>query len=381
MSNTAIPILNLKRQYQSIKEKIDKAISKVLERQLFILGEEVRLFEQEVASYLGVKHAIGVASGSDALLLALMALDIKEGDEVITTPYTFFATASCIARVGAKPVFVDINPKTYNIDINKIKDAITPKTKAIIVVHLFGQMVELEKLDLPQNITIIEDVAQAFGARRITKNGNTTQKILKAGTIGKINCFSFFPTKNLSCYGDGGMLTTNDDKLAERLRRLRVHGASTTYYHEEIGINSRLDEIQAAVLRVKLPYIEEWNEKRRIVASRYKKLFAEYKLLDIISLPQEEENNYHVYHQYVIRTPKRDELLKFLRENEIAYCKVYYPLPLHLQKCFSYLGYKRNDFPNAEKLSEEALALPMFPELTYEEQEHIVKGIKSFFNR
>lgn len=378
MEKRTLPTLDLKRHYAQIKDEITKAISGVVESQQFILGPEVKAFETEAANYLGVKHAVGCASGSDALLLDLMALDVKPGDEVITTPFTFFATVSAITRLGAKPVFADIDPESYNIDPEKALSKVTPRTRVFMPVHLFGQMAEMEKA-VPQmqekGIKIVEDCAQAFGTWR--RRGS---EIVRCGGWGGLGAFSFFPTKNLGAYGDGGMVTTNDDGLAERLTRLRVHGAGKTYYHEEVGLNSRLDEIQAAVLRVHLRHLEECIEDRRRVADRYKMLFAERELQEFITIPRETAGNYHTYHQYVIRAKKRDELMQFLAAEGIA-SRIYYPLPLHLQKCFAFLGYKEGDFPESEKLARECLALPVFPGLTMEEQQWTADTIARFYKR
>jgi dTDP-4-amino-4,6-dideoxygalactose transaminase len=307
----------------------------------------------------------------------MMSLDLKEGDEVITTPFTFFATASCITRTGAKLVFADVDPETYNMTTESVLEKITPKTKAVIVVHLFGQMCRIEELKeelAKRNIKLIEDCAQAIGAHRMIDG-----KIYRAGAVGDIGCFSFFPTKNLGCYGDGGMVSIpHDSKRAARIKSLRVHGSGKTYYHDEVGINSRLDAIQAAILRVRLRHLEEWNEERRLVAERYRLLFGEKGLLDVVTPPAEDAGNRHVYHQYVVRVKDRDELQKFLDERGIV-TRVYYPLPLHLQDCFSSAGYKKGDFPVSEMLSDEVLALPIFPELLPEEQERVVKEIAAFY--
>ncbi|MDO4988361.1 MAG: DegT/DnrJ/EryC1/StrS family aminotransferase [Synergistes sp.] len=374
-----IPSFDLKRNYERVKKEIDVAVLRVLETQQFILGSEVADLESEIASYIGVKGAIGCASGTDALLLALMTLDLKEGDEVITTPFTFFATTSCIARNGAKPVYADVDPLTYNISNDEILSKITPRTKAVLPVHLFGQMAPIDQIRdtlKEKGITIIEDCAQATGAHRMIGGS-----VVHAGAVGDLGCFSFFPTKNLGCYGDGGMVTVTDDEArTARLRRLRVHGAGTTYYHDEIGINSRLDAIQAAILRVRLRHLEEWNEERRIVAERYAALFAHYNLLDKIMLPTELAGGRHVFHQYVIRAKKRDELQKFLETRGIT-TRIYYPLPLHLQHCFSYLGYRQGDLPVSEMLANEVLALPMFPELLPDEQERVAAAMADFYNK
>jgi dTDP-4-amino-4,6-dideoxygalactose transaminase len=375
---TKIPTLDLVRNYARIKDEVLEAVHEVLESQHFILGPDVPLFERECESYLGDVSAVACASGTDALVLALMALDIGEGDEVITTPYSFFATASCVTRLGATPVFVDVDPVTFNVDMQQVLDAVTPKTKAFLPVHLFGQMVPLEEcMDelTSRGVAVVEDAAQAFGAWR-----SIDGRLLRAGTVGRIGCFSFFPTKNLGGYGDGGMVVSTDQAIAARLRTLRVHGGGKTYFHDEVGLNSRLDSIQAAILRVKLRHFEQWNEERRIVAGRYYALFAEKGLLDFVAPPVELEGNHHIYHQYVVRVQQRDDLQRFLEESDVV-SRVYYPLSLHLQKCFSFLGYKRGDCPVSEMLSEETLALPIFPELSIEEQRQIVNAIGKFFGK
>lgn len=374
---TDIPSFDLTRNYERVKEEINVAVLRVLETQHFILGPEVEALERELSAYLEVKNAVGCASGTDALVLAMMALDLKPGDEVITTPFTFFATVSCITRRGGTPVFADVDPVTYNIKSEDVLAKITRRTKAVLPVHLFGQMCPLEEIkdELDsRNIAIVEDCAQAIGAHRMI-NG----RVARSGSVGKMGCFSFFPTKNLGCYGDGGMVAIADDEeLAARVRRLRVHGAGTTYFHDEVGINSRLDALQAAILRVRLRHLEGWNEERRIVAGRYMMLFGEKGLLDFITPPAELPGGRHVYHQYVVRAKRRDELQKYLAERGIT-TRVYYPLPLHLQRCFAYLGYKKGDFPTAEALAGDVLALPMFPELLPEEQERIVSEIAGFY--
>lgn len=372
-----IPSFDLTRNYERVKEEVRVALGRVLESQCFILGPEVDSFEKEIAAYLEVGECVGCASGTDALLLSLMAADIGEGDEVITTPFTFFATASCISRLGARPVFADVEPDSYNISPDAVMSKITPKTKAVLPVHLFGQMCRLEEfkpaLD-EKGIALIEDCAQAIGAHRTVDGA-----ILRAGAVGFTGAFSFFPTKNLGCYGDGGMVSVpaGGDR-AMRIRRLRVHGSGKSYIHDEIGINSRLDAIQAAVLRVRLRHLEEWNEERRIVAERYKLLFAEAELLEDIVPPAEQQGNRHIYHQFVIRAKRRDDLQSYLAERGIT-TRIYYPLPLHLQNCFAYLGGAVGDLPVAESLSQEVLALPMFPELLPEEQERIVGEIAAFY--
>jgi dTDP-4-amino-4,6-dideoxygalactose transaminase len=362
-----VSFLDLKRQYESIREEINKAVLEVIASQSFVLGPFVESFENSIAQFCRVKHAIGVSSGTDAILLALMACGIKNGDEVITTPFTFFATASSIARLGAVPVFVDIDPCTYNIDVTKIAPAISKKTKAILPVHLYGQCANMDiilEIARAHGLMVIEDAAQAIGA--VYKGQN-------AGTMGDVGCFSFYPTKNLGGYGDGGLVTTHDDRLAEFVKILRVHGSQSKYYHSYIGINGRLDAMQAAVLLVKLKYLNTWSEKRRLIAAYY---HEHLKGLPI-RLPKIESHNTHIFHQYVIATPKRDALMKYLESHGIE-TAIYYPVPLHLQKCFEYLRYNRGALPESERASNETLALPIFPEITQEEQDYVVSHIKKF---
>lgn len=376
MTAQKIPMLDLKRNYARIRQEITDAVTEVLESQAFILGPEVSAFEDDCSAYLDGARAIGCASGTDALVLALMALDVGPGDEVITTPYSFFATVSCITRLGAVPVFADVDPVTYNIDLQQVLSRLTPKTKAVLPVHLFGQMAPMEEIadELERRgVAIVEDAAQAFGSWRKIRGD-----IVRAGTFGAVGCYSFFPTKNLGGYGDGGMLATNDDRLADRLRKLRVHGAGTTYFHDEVGLNSRLDSLQAAILRVRLRHLEEWNEERRVIADRYRLLFAERDLLDLVHPPVELDGNYHIYHQYAPRVQDRDALEAFLEAEGIG-CRVYYPLSLHRQKCFAFLGYGAGDCPVSEQLSRETLALPVFPELTADEQVRIADAIARFY--
>lgn len=378
MNKAVLPSFDLSRNWRRVRSETLDAINGVLESQHFILGPEVDRFEKDISSYLGVSHSAGCASGTDALLLALMALGIGPGDEVITTPYSFFATVSCITRVGATPVFADVDPDTYNISPKDIIEKITDRTKAVIPVHLFGQMAQLEKLmkDLSsRGIFLVEDCAQAIGATRMIDG-----RVTRAGSVGDIGCFSFFPTKNLGCYGDGGLNTTNSDEFDRRIRSLRVHGSGKQYFHEAVGLNSRLDEIQAAVLRVRLRYLESWNEERRIVNERYRALFAENGLFEWVKLPVEDAGNRHIFHQYVVRCSQRDELKEWLGEAGIT-TRIYYPLSLHLQPCFAYLGYKEGDFPVSESLSRETLALPIFPELFPEEQERVACAIRDFYKK
>ena len=366
------PFLDLKAQYRAIQPEIDAAIRRVMDSQQFILGPEVESLETEMAAYLGVKYAIACASGSDALLLALMALEIGPGDEVITVPFTFVATAGAIARLGARPVFVDIDPHTYNIDPKKIEAAITPKTRAIIPIHLFGMAADMNpimEVAGKRRIPVVEDAAQAIGAR------HTGQRV---GSIGVCGCFSFFPSKNLGAAGDGGMLTTEDSEFADKLRILRNHGGHSKYECDLIGMNSRLDALQAAILRVKLKYLDSWTEGRRRNAARYAELFGEHGLNRTITLPHVSANSDHIYNQYVIRAPKRDELRAYLKDHGVP-TDIYYPVPLHLQRAFTYLGYKLGDLPEAEKASREVLALPIFPELSTEQQELVVESIAEFY--
>ncbi|EHM09343.1 putative PLP-dependent enzyme possibly involved in cell wall biogenesis [Thermanaerovibrio velox DSM 12556] len=375
---SSIPSFDLKRNYERVRQEVRDAVDKVLESQHFVLGPEVKAFEDEFASYLGVPHAVGCASGSDALLLALMAIGVGPGDEVITTPFTFFASTSCISRLGARAVYVDVDMDTYNMRMDMVMDAVTPRTKAVLPVHIFGQMCPLEEIASElkdRGIALVEDCAQSFGAvRRVDGN------LMRGGAVGDVSCFSFFPTKNLGCYGDGGLVASADPEMDKRLRSLRVHGSSATYFHDEVGLNSRLDEIQAAILRVRLRHAEQWNEERRAIAERYRLLFAAHDLLEFVTPPVELEGNRHVFHQYVVRAKDRDELQRFLAQRGIT-TRVYYPLSLHLQPCFRYLGYKEGDFPASEALTRQVLALPMFPELTPEEQETVVLAMKDFYRR
>ena len=340
--------------------------------QRFVLGDEVRRLETSLAEYCQAKHAIGCASGSDALLLALMALDVKAGDEVITTPFSFFATGACVARLGARPVFVDIDPRTYNIDPSRVADAITPRTKVIMPVHLYGQCARMDPLleiGRRHGIPVVEDAAQAIGA---TDNGR------RAGSMGLIGCFSFYPTKNLGGAGDGGILTSGDDEVAARLRRLRTHGGSNEYEHEEVGINSRLDELQAAVLNVKFPHLDNWSDERARKAETYTKLLNDADLRFPLVTPPVRADGRHIFHQYVIRVPgNRDALMEHLKNHGVG-CKVYYPIALHLQKCFEYLGYKKGDLPESEAAADETFALPCYPELTEQQQAYVVEMIKTF---
>jgi dTDP-4-amino-4,6-dideoxygalactose transaminase len=370
-----VPLLDLKQQHAALREELRAALERVLDSQQFILGEDVRLLESELASYTRARHAVGCGSGSDALLLALLALDVREGAEVITTPFTFFATAGAVVRTGARPVFVDIEPRTYNIDVTKIEAAVTPRTRAVMPVHLYGQCAEMDEIlrvSEKRGVSVIEDAAQAIGAH----DGAGRH----AGSTGAAGCFSFYPTKNLGAAGEAGLVTTNDDKLAERLRRLRVHGGATEYHHDEVGFNSRLDTFQAAVLRVKLPHLDAWSDARRERADAYTRLLSEAGLEEFVTPPFVRPGARHIFHQYVVRVsaPRRDPLIEHLKANGVG-TKVYYPVPLHLQPCFADLGYREGDFPESERAARETLALPMFPELTRGQQEYVVETVRRFF--
>ena len=368
-----VPLLDLTEQNDALRPEIEAALGRVLDTNGFILGGEVAALEKELAAYCGVMHAIGCASGSDAILLALMALDVGPGDEVITTPYSFFATVSSITRLGAVPVFVDIDPVTYNLDAAQVEAKITSKTMAIEPVHLYGQcsdMAALREVAERHGVPLVEDAAQAIGAE---EDG------VQAGSIGAIGCFSFYPSKNLGGMGDGGFVTTNDAALAKKLLALRVHGSEEKYYHKYVGLNSRLDGFQGAVLRVKLPHLDAWTDARRKNADNYRRLFTDLGLTEQIGLPVERENTKHIYNQYVIRVPgRRDDLRAFLTAKGIGN-DIYYPVPLHLQECFAYLGYTEGDLPESEKAAHETLALPIFPELRAEQQEYVAETIAEFF--
>jgi dTDP-4-amino-4,6-dideoxygalactose transaminase len=368
-----IPLLDLKAQYQSMRSEILAEIEATCDDQGFILGPRVMALEQAVAKYVGSAHAVGVASGSDALLLALMALGVKAGDEVVTVPFTFFATAGAISRLGAKPVFVDIRRDTFNMDPALLERAITARTKAIIPVHLFGQCAEMETINeiaRRRKVGVIEDACQAIGAGR---NGR------RAGLLGDMACFSFFPSKNLGGFGDGGMVTTNDRALAESIAMLRVHGSRQRYIHEAIGINSRLDALQAAILLVKLKRLDQWTEGRRRNAVRYTQMFAEAKL-DRVTVPHTEAGNVHVFNQFTLRAQKRDALRIYLKEHGVG-TEVYYPLPLHLQHCYRDLGYVKGTFPQSECAAEEVLSIPIFAELMDEHLHYVVDTIAKFYRQ
>lgn len=386
-----VPLLDLKPQYKSMKKEIDETLVRIAESQYFILGPEVEKMEKSFEEYLNVLKAYGVSSGTDALLLALMAVGIKPGDEVIVPTFSFFATAGVVARLSAIPVFAEIDPVTFNIDPAKIEEKITPKTKAIIPVHLYGQSCDMDpimEIARKHNLKVIEDGAQAIGVQY--KDGKYV------GTFGDVGCFSFFPSKNLGCYGDGGLVITNNNEIAERLHIMRVHGGKPKYYHKVIGGNFRLDAIQAAILNVKLPYLEGWSEARRKNAAAYVNYFIEAGLAEEegrlsfddknkVLLPKavyksDSVKNYHIYNQFCIRVQKRDEIRKFLTENEIA-SEIYYPVPFHEQECFADLGYKKGDFPLAEAAADSCIALPIYPELTQEQLKYVVDKIKEYLDK
>lgn len=386
-----VPLLDLKAQYASIKDEVRRVIDEVCDNQSFILGTQVNELEGAVAKYTETRYGIGVSSGTDALLISLMAMAISYGDTVLTTPYTFFATGGVISRLGARPIFVEIDPITYNIDTVRLRLAIEReigkgnRPKAIIPVHLYGQCADMDpilKIASEYDIKIVEDAAQAIGAE---------YKGRRAGSIGNLGCFSFFPSKNLGGFGDGGMVVTNDQVLAEKIAVLRVHGSKPKYYHKIIGGNFRLDTLQAAVVNLKLKYLEDWTASRRENAEHYNELFMKTGLVDPkkdfgstissrypINLPHVKDGNRHIYNQYVIRAWKRDELRKFLSNQDIG-TEIYYPLPLHLQECYAYLGYKKGDFPESERAAMETLALPIYPELTPDQQAYVVMKVKEFY--
>ena len=383
-----VPLLDLKLQYQSLKNELDEAVLKVCESQMFILGKEVDDMENEFAQYLGAKYAIGVSSGTDALLLALMAIDIQPDDEVIMPTYSFFATAGVVSRLSARPVFTDVDPVTFNMNPKDIEKRITPKTKAIIPVHLYGQSADMDAIMAiakKHNLKVIEDGAQAISTQY--KDGKCV------GTIGDIGCYSFFPSKNLGCFGDAGLVVTNDDELAYKLKIMRVHGMDPKYYHKVIGGNFRIDALQGAVLRVKLPHLDSWSDKRRKNADLYNRLFKERGLAEEtgnivfddnnkVLLPKavyknDDLKNYHIFNQYIIRVQKRNALLDHLRKNDIG-CDIYYPVPFHKQECFKYLGYNDEEFPVSNCAANDSIALPIFPELTKEQITYVVDTIADF---
>ena len=369
-----VPLLDLKAQYATIKEEVLDAVHAVLDNQYFILGPTVAECEERIAEYCRCAYAVGVSSGSDALLISLMAEGIGPGDEVITTPYTFFATVGCIARTGATPVFVDIHPDTYNIDQNKIEAALTDMAKAIIPVHLYGQCADMDpimEIAHRHGLTVIEDAAQAIGAE---------YKGRRAGSIGHFGCFSFFPSKNLGAGGDGGMVVTQDEARAEKLRVLRTHGSKPKYYHSMIGGNFRLDALQAAIVNAKLPHLDGWTAGRQANADRYRRLFEESGLAesDRVQLPYAAADGRHIYNQFVIRVQRRDELRAYLKDHNIG-TEIYYPVPLHLQECFAHLGHRPGDFPESEAAAKQTLALPIYPELTDEQAGHVIDCIACFY--
>lgn len=366
-----VPFIDLVAQYQTIKDQVRRAVDQVFETQQFVLGDEVRLLEEEIAQYCDARFAIGCASGTDALVLSLLALGVGPGDEVITSPFTFFATAGAIHRVGAVPRFVDIEPVTYNLNAELVEEAITEKTKAIIPVHIFGQCADMESLwriSVRHNLPIVEDACQAIGAEYRGR---------RAGVLGTVGCFSFFPTKNLGGAGDGGIITTDDAEVAARLKRLRVHGDVGGYNHVEVGFNSRLDALQAAVLRVKLQHLDGWSEARRRNAKRYNELLREADLLSAVDAPAVAADQVHVYNQYTLRIKggRRDQVMKYLRGEGVG-CAVYYPISLHMQECFAYLGCQPEDFPESMRASAEVLSLPIFSELTDEQLQRVVSVLQ-----
>ncbi len=379
MENTAtdltpVPPLNLAENFRQIRDELLPVIIEICDSGYYVLGPRVAAFEQELAAYCGARHALGVSSGTDALLVALMTLGIGRNHEVIVPAFTFFATAGCVARVGARPVFCDIDPQTFNLDVGQLEDKLTPRTKAVIPVHLYGQVADMRAILDTVNrhgIAVIEDAAQAIGAREA--GGGQ-----KAGAIGTFGCISFYPTKNLGALGDAGALLTNDDRLYEKATKMRLHGETTRYHHQFVGGNFRIDPLQAAALSVKLRHLDAWNQRRRALAERYGRLLTEAGVVGThVRLPRDLTGS-HVYHQYVLRVSRRDELFAYLQQRKIA-AGIYYPVPLHLQECFAHLGCQRGDFPHAERAADEVLALPIYPELTENHQEVVVDAIRAFF--
>lgn len=369
-----IPLLDLKAQFQPLRAEIMAAVQTVCDEQGFILGPRVAAFEESVAKYVGARYAIGCASGSDALLLSLMAMGVGPGDEVVTVPFTFFATAGAVSRLGAKPVFIDIQPDTFNLDPTRIEQAVTSRTRAVIPVHLFGQcadMPAINQIAKAKRIQVIEDACQAIGAGQGGK---------RAGVLADTACFSFFPSKNLGGFGDGGMITTDNQGLADALAMLRVHGSRVRYLHEAVGINSRLDALQAVVLDIKLKYLDQWAEGRRRNAARYEQLFQQAGLMNRVTLPATNTGNFHVYNQYTVRVSQRDELRTHLKEKGVG-TEIYYPLPMHLQQCYQDLGYRKGAFPVSERAAEEVLSLPIYAELTDAQLTYVVEMIADFFKR
>lgn len=381
-----VPLFDLTRQYQSLKTELDSAVIRVLESGQFVLGPQVEVFENNAAKFLGVRHAIGVANGTDALLLSLRSLGVRAGDEVITTPFTFIATAEVVSLLGATPVFVDIEPDTFNIDPSKIEAAITPRTKGIIPVHLFGHpapMTDIKTIAQNHGLFVLEDAAQAWGAfinddssssDSSTTSSTRSSEKTACGALGDMGAFSFFPSKNLGAAGEGGLVTTNDDELADHVKMLRMHGMKTRYYHDEIGYNSRLHAMQAAILDVKLPHSTRWNDQRRAHAARYSELLGDMPLI----LPIERAGNHHVYHQYTVRSSQRDMIIEKLASAKIG-AAIYYPVPLHQQNVYSCLGYEAGSLPEAERASREVFSLPIFPELRADEIEEVAQVLKSAF--
>jgi dTDP-4-amino-4,6-dideoxygalactose transaminase len=368
-----VPLLDLRAQYAPLRQEIRAAMDRVCDSQYFILGPEVEALEQDLATFCGAKFAVGVSSGTDALLIALMALNIGPGDEVITTSYSFFASSGTVARLGAKPVFVDIEAESFNIASARVEAKMTQKTKAVLPVHLYGRCAELDPIleaASKRGIPVVEDAAQAIGATDARKR--------QAGTVGTMGCFSFFPTKNLGAFGDGGLVTTNDAALAEQLKILRVHGSKPKYHHKVVGGNFRLDALQAAILRVKLPHLGAWSAGRRRNAERYRSLFEKAGLGSKVALPKDVPG--HIYNQFVIRTAKRDGLQAFLAEKGVG-TEIYYPVPLHLQECFAPLGIRKGDLPVSEAVAADSLALPIYPELSEEQQAYVVRQIAAFILR
>jgi dTDP-4-amino-4,6-dideoxygalactose transaminase len=367
-----VPLLDLAAQYAPIRDAVVQAVTRIIDTQQFILGREVEQFEAEIAAFLGARHAIGVSSGTDALLVSMMALDIGPGDEVIVPTYSFFATAGCVRRVGARPVFVDIDPATCNLDVEQVRHAMTPRTRAIVPVHLYGQAADMDRLAAiacDAGVPLIEDAAQAIGA---------TYRGAAVGTLGLFGCFSFYPSKNLGAAGDAGLVVVNDEAMADRVRLLRVHGAKRTYHHERVGGNFRLAAMQAAVLRVKLPHLEAWTEARRRNADRYRGLFAAMAPDVPVALPVEAPGRRHVYNQFVVRAERRDALKAWLGEHGVG-CEIYYPLPFHLQPCFADVGLPEGSLPEAERAARETLALPIYGELGEDQQAYVVERIAAFY--
>ncbi|MBW3570236.1 MAG: DegT/DnrJ/EryC1/StrS family aminotransferase [Gemmatimonadetes bacterium] len=372
----SVALLDLKRQFEQVEADVRIQIDRVLREQSFILGPIVQEFEAAVAAYAGVKHAVGLASGTDALLLALRALDLQPGDEVITTPFTFFATAGTIHNAGGRAVFADIDPVTMNLDPAAVERAVTPRTRAIVPVHLFGlmaQMAPLRETARRHGVFLLEDSAQSIGARQVVDGAWKA-----TGQLGDATTFSFFPSKNLGGYGDGGMLVTDDDACAARIRRLRTHGGVKMYHHDEVGFNSRLDTLQAAILLAKLPYLDRWSAARRANAAWYDARFARLEDAGILRRPLIPQGNESVYNQYTLRVRDRDPLREHLQAQGIG-CAVYYPVPLHLQPCFAYLGYSAGDFPESERAAAEVISIPVYPELAAEERERVARAIEAFY--